>query len=148
MQTSSMAGGSPPRQQDGRAGPSGQQITGPHAPTANRPVLLRSKRAAQAVVASGGFAAEAVCAAAFPFIGGDGLGVGGEVVVQDELAGSGLLGDAADLADVGVQCCHLGYLGVVHTVAAQVVQVGHLVDQDVGTLGQGGQVLVLGGVAG
>jgi hypothetical protein len=69
-------------------------------------------------------------------------------VAEDEFADSGALGDATDLGHIGVQRGHPGQFGIVRAVTPQVAQVGHLVDQDVGVLGQSDQVLVHRGVAG
>ena len=78
----------------------------------------------------------------------DGAWVGGQVVAEDELTHPGPFGHPSHLADVGVQRGHPGQLGLVRAVPPQVVQVGDLVDQDVGPLGQGDQAVVNGGVAG
>jgi hypothetical protein len=69
-------------------------------------------------------------------------------MAQDELTHPGPFGHAADLADVGVQRGHPGQFELVRAVPCQVVQVGHLVHEDVGSVGQRDQVLVHGGVAG
>ena len=90
-------------------------------------------------MAGRGSAAEALPCAVSPFLVGDCIRFSREVVAEDEFADSGAFGDATDLGDIGVQRGHPGQFGIVHAVAPQVTQVGHLVDQDVGALGQGWQ---------
>ena len=58
------------------------------------------------------------------------------------------LGDAPDLRDVGVQRGHPPERLTGDAVPLQVAQVGDLMDQDVGPLREGDQVVVRGGVAG
>ena len=74
--------------------------------------------------------------------------VGGQVVAEDELTHPGPFGHPSHLADVGVQCGHSRQLRLVRAVPPQVIQVGDLVYQDVGPLGQGDQVGVRRRVAG
>ena len=69
-------------------------------------------------------------------------------MAEDELADPGALGDAADLGDVGVQRGHPHQFGPGRAVSFQVAEVGHLVNEDVGLLGQGDQIVVHRGVAG
>ena len=97
-------------------------------------------------MARGGLPAEALPGPLGPVR--DRARVGGQVVAEDELTHPGPFGHPSHLADVGVQCGHPRQLGLVRAVPPQVIQVGDLVYQDVGLLGQGDQVVVHRGVAG
>ena len=69
-------------------------------------------------------------------------------MAEDELADSGALGDAADLGDIGVQPGHPLQGRTREAVPLEIAQVGNVVDEDVGAVGQGDQVVVHRGVAG
>ena len=69
-------------------------------------------------------------------------------MAEDELVDAGAFGDASDLGDIGVQRGHPFEGGTGEAVPLEVAEVGDLVDEDVGTLGEGDQVVVHGGVAG
>jgi len=69
-------------------------------------------------------------------------------VAQDQLAGACALGHAADLGDVGVQSGHPVQGGTRDAMPLEVAEVGDLVNEDVGALSQGDQVVIHGGVAG
>jgi hypothetical protein len=53
-------------------------------------------------------------------------------MAEDELADPCAFGDVPNLGDVGMQRGHPGQLGVVGAVPPEVVQVGDLMDEDVG----------------
>jgi hypothetical protein len=63
-------------------------------------------------------------------------------MAQDELADSGAFGDAADLSDIGVQRGHPLQGGAGKAVPLEIAEVGNLVDENVGALGQGDQIVV------
>ena len=69
-------------------------------------------------------------------------------MAEDELADPGAFGYAPDLGDVGVQPGHPLEGGAGDAVPLEVAQVGHVVDEDVGPVGQSDQVVVQAGVAG
>jgi len=69
-------------------------------------------------------------------------------MAEDELVGSGALGDAPDLGDIRVQRGHPFEFGTCGAVPLEIAEVGHVVDQNVRILGEGDQIVVHGGVAG
>ena len=69
-------------------------------------------------------------------------------MAEDELVGSGALGDAPDLGDIRVQRGHPFEFGTCGAVQLEIAEVGHVVDQNVRILGEGDQIVVHGGVAG
>jgi hypothetical protein len=75
---------------------------------------------------------EAIPSAPRPLCFGDNSRVRWKVVAEDELADPYALSDAPNLGDVGMQRGHPGQLGVVGAVPLEVVQVGDLMDEDVG----------------
>jgi hypothetical protein len=99
-------------------------------------------------VACGGPPGEALPGPPRPLLVGDRARVGRQVVAEDELAHPGPFGHAPDLGDVDEQRGHPGQFGVVRALSPEVVQVGHLVHQDVSPVGQRDQVVVDGGIAG
>ena len=64
-------------------------------------------------------------------------------MAEDEFTDSCPFGDAPDLGDVGVQRGH----PLDDAVPREVAEVGNVMDEDVGTLGEGDQIVVHGGVA-
>src|SRR6202020_2344764 len=70
-----------------------------------------------------------------------------EVVGENELVDSRAFGHAADLRDIGMEPSHplQGLAGEALTL--QVAEVGHAMNEDVGTLGEGDQVVIDCGVA-
>jgi len=58
-------------------------------------------------------------------------------MAEDELADSGAFGDASDVGDIGVKRGHPFQGGTGGAVPLQVTEVGDVVDEDVGTLGEG-----------
>ena len=68
-------------------------------------------------------------------------------MIEDEVADASALGDSSDLADVGVKRGHPFEGGPGEPVPLQVAEVGHLVDEYVGTLGERHQIVVDGSVA-
>ena len=69
-----------------------------------------------------------------------------EEMVEDQFTNSGPFGNASDLADIGVQRGHSLQRGPGDAVQLEVCEVGYLVDEDVGALREGDQILVHGGV--
>jgi hypothetical protein len=69
-------------------------------------------------------------------------------MAEDELADSCPFGDAPDFGDVGVQPGHPFQGSTGDAVPLEVAEVGDVVDEDAGPLGEGDQVLVHRGVAG
>ena len=69
-----------------------------------------------------------------------------EEMVEDQFTNSGPFGDAPDLVHIGVQRGHPFQGGPGDAVLLEVRQVGDLVDEDVGALGEGDQILVHGGI--
>lgn len=70
-----------------------------------------------------------------------------QVMVKDELADTGTLGDSTNLADVSVKRGYPFEGGTCEAVPLQIAKVGHLMHQDVRTPGNPNQVVVDGGVA-
>jgi hypothetical protein len=68
-------------------------------------------------------------------------------MAEDELVDSRASGDAPDLGHIGVQRGHPLQGGTGNAVPLEVAEVGNLVDEDVGTLGESDQIVVHGGVA-
>ena len=62
-------------------------------------------------------------------------------MAQDELADPGAFGDAPDLGDIGVQRGHPLQRGTGEAMPLEVAEVSNLVDEDVGALGQGDQIV-------
>ena len=79
---------------------------------------------------SGGSPAEALAAALRPFRFRDGAGFGREVMGEDEFAGSGPLGDAPDLGDIGMERGHPVKGGAGEAVPPKVAEVGNMVDEE------------------
>ena len=69
-------------------------------------------------------------------------------MTQDELAYSAAFGDASDFVDVGLQSGHPFEIEPGEAVAFEVVEIRHLVDEDVGASGECDQVVIHRGVAG
>jgi hypothetical protein len=83
-----------------------------------------------------------------PFDIRDRVQSGRKIMAEDELAGSCAFGDAPDVGDVGVQRGHPFQGCPGDAMPLEVAQVSDVMDEDVGALGEGDQVVVHRGVAG
>jgi hypothetical protein len=105
------------------------------------------ERPTQPVDASGGPPAEALLRTCCPFHIGDGVRFSREEVGQDQFVDARAFGDAADLGDIGVKRGHSLQRSAGEAVSLEVAEVGNTVDEDVGPLREGDQIVVDGGVA-
>ena len=78
---------------------------------------------------------------------GDRIRFSRKVMAEDELADPCAFGNAPDLVDIGVQRGHPLQSGTGEAVPPEVAEVGNLMDEKIGALGQRDQIVVHGGVA-
>jgi hypothetical protein len=90
--------------------------------------------------------AKASAGTLLPFGFGDGMGFGGQVMIQDKFTDSCAFGDTADLVDIRVERGHSSKVGASKTVALQIVEVGHLVHEDIGASGESYELIVHCGI--